>query len=171
MKRGLGIIAFYSRGLSAPPTAWTLRRTRATPSRTQPSSSSPRPAWLPRWWPPAPPQSRPASCTPISRLRFARGSPLTRSWGPLRRQRRRRPPARGLPPTPRPLRRIPPLRLVGPCHRNGLLYRLSPRGDCLCVPGALQTQGLQELHATPLPGPLGGHCGRDKTLALARRLV
>ena len=35
------------------------------------------------------------------------------------------------------------------------------------MPGALQTQVLHELHATPL----GGHFGRDKTLALARRLV
>ena len=51
--------------------------------------------------------------------------------------------------------------------RDGLLYRLSPRGDRLCVPCALQTQVLHELHATPL----GGHFGRDKTLALARRLV
>ena len=140
LKSVWGIIAFYSRGLSAPPTAWALHRTRATPSRTQPSSCSPRPARLPRSWPQTPPQSRPASCTPISRLRFARGSPLTRSLGPLRRQHRRRSPARGLPPTPGPLRRIPRIRLVGPCHWDGLLYRLSPRGDCLCVPGALQTR-------------------------------
>ena len=33
--------------------------------------------------------------------------------------------------------------------------------------GALQTQVLHELHVTPL----GWHSGRDKTLALARRLV
>jgi len=53
--------------------------------------------------------------------------------------------------------------------RDGLLYRLSPRGDRLCVPaaGELRAQVLRELHATPL----GGHFGRDKTLALARRLV
>ena len=53
--------------------------------------------------------------------------------------------------------------------RDGLLYRLSPRGDRLCVPavGTLRAQVLRELHATPL----GGHFGRDKTLALARRSV
>ena len=53
--------------------------------------------------------------------------------------------------------------------RDGLLYRLSPRGDRLCVPaaGGLRTLVLRELHATPL----GGHFGRDKTLALARRSV
>ena len=51
--------------------------------------------------------------------------------------------------------------------RDGLLYRLSPCGDRLCVPCALQTQVLHELHATSL----GGHFGRDKTFALARRLV
>ena len=41
------------------------------------------------------PQSPLASCTPISRLQFARGSPLTRSWGLLLQQRRHRPPALG----------------------------------------------------------------------------
>jgi len=53
--------------------------------------------------------------------------------------------------------------------RDGLLYRLSQRGDRLCVPaaGTLRAQALRELHATPL----GGHFGRDKTLALARRSV
>jgi hypothetical protein len=50
--------------------------------------------------------------------------------------------------------------------RDGLLYRSSTRGDRLCIPtgGALRSQILRELHATPL----GGHFGRDKTLALAR---
>jgi hypothetical protein len=54
-------------------------------------------------------------------------------------------------------------------YRDGLLYRRSTRGDRLCVPaaGALRAQVLRELHATPL----GGHFGRDKTLALARRSV
>ena len=79
------------------------------------------------------------------------------------RQRRRRPPARGL--APAGLAASPSRRVFA--SRDGLLYRLSPRGDRLCVPGALQTQVLHELHATPL----GGHFGRDKTLALARRLV
>ena len=53
--------------------------------------------------------------------------------------------------------------------RDGLLYRRGPRGDRLCIPaaGGLRLQVLQELHATPL----GGHFGRDKTLALARRSV
>ena len=53
--------------------------------------------------------------------------------------------------------------------RDGLPYRLSPRGDRLCVPaaGGLRAQVLRELHATPL----GRHFGRDKTLALARRSV
>ena len=53
--------------------------------------------------------------------------------------------------------------------RDGLLYRCSSRGDRLCVPaaGGHPTQVLGELHATPL----GGHFGRDKTLALARRSV
>ena len=67
-----------------------------------------------------------------------------------------------------------PCAVPGPARRvfvlrDGLLYRLSPRGDRLCVPaaGALRAQVLRELHATPL----GGHFGRDKTLALARRSV
>ncbi len=53
--------------------------------------------------------------------------------------------------------------------RDRLLYRQSPRGDRLCIPsvGALRVQVLRELHATPL----GGHFGRDKTLALVRRSV
>ena len=53
--------------------------------------------------------------------------------------------------------------------RSGLLYRRSPRGDRLCIPAdpVLRQKVLQELHATPL----GGHFGRDKTLALARRTV
>ncbi len=53
--------------------------------------------------------------------------------------------------------------------RDGLLYRCSSRGDRLCVPaaGGLRAQVLGELHATPL----GGHFGRDKALALARRSV
>ncbi len=53
--------------------------------------------------------------------------------------------------------------------RDRLLYRRSPRGDRLCVPasGLFRQRILQELHATPL----GGHFGRDKTLALARRSV
>ena len=53
--------------------------------------------------------------------------------------------------------------------RDGLLYRRGPRGDRLCIPaaGGLRLQVLAELHATPL----GGHFGRDKTLALARRSV
>ena len=37
------------------------------------------------------------SAEPTSQPRFARRSPLIRSWGPLRRKRRRRPPARGGP--------------------------------------------------------------------------
>ena len=50
--------------------------------------------------------------------------------------------------------------------RDGLLYRRGRRGDRLCIPaaGALRAQVLNELHATPL----GGHFGRDKTLALAQ---
>ena len=53
--------------------------------------------------------------------------------------------------------------------RDGLLYRRSRRGDRLCIPAAgdLRRTVLTELHATPL----GGHFGRDKTLALARRCV
>ena len=53
--------------------------------------------------------------------------------------------------------------------RDGLLYRRSPGGDRLCIPDipALRQRVLEELHATPL----GGHFGRDKTLALARRTV
>ena len=53
--------------------------------------------------------------------------------------------------------------------RQGLLYRRSARGDRLCVPSVpdLRRRVLEELHATPL----GGHFGRDKTIALARRLV
>ena len=48
--------------------------------------------------------------------------------------------------------------------RDGLLYRCGRRYDRLCVPatGALRAQVLHELHAAPL----GGHFGRDKTLAL-----
>ena len=92
---------------SASLTARALRRTRAAPSRTRHSSCSPRPARLPRSWPPAHPPSRPASCTPTSRPCFARHPPMIRSWGPLRRQRRRRPPAPGLLPTPLPRRRFP----------------------------------------------------------------
>ena len=53
--------------------------------------------------------------------------------------------------------------------RQGLLYRRSARGDRLCVPAvpALRRRIMEELHATPL----GGHFGRDKTIAIARRLV
>ena len=53
--------------------------------------------------------------------------------------------------------------------RDDLLYRRSSRSDRLCVPaaGGCRLQVLQELHATPL----GGHFGRDKTLALASRSV
>ena len=53
--------------------------------------------------------------------------------------------------------------------RDGLLYLRSPRGDRLCIPeaGGLRLQVLQELHSTPL----GGHFGRDKTLALVCRSV
>jgi len=53
--------------------------------------------------------------------------------------------------------------------RDGLLYCRSPRGERLCIPaaGSLRRSVLQELHATPL----GGHFGRDKTLAVARRSV
>ena len=64
--------------------------------------------------------------------------------------------------------------LDGPPRRGfvwqaGLLYRRSLRGDRLCIPEDLELRRLvlEELHATPL----GGHFGRDKTLALARRLV
>ena len=52
-------------------------------------------------------------------------------------------------------------------RRRRRLRLLSPRGDCLCEPGALQVQMLHELHATLL----GGHLGRDKTLALMHHLV
>jgi len=53
--------------------------------------------------------------------------------------------------------------------RHDLLYRRSASGDRLCIPAAdgLRGRVLDELHATPL----GGHFGRDKTMALARRLV
>ena len=53
--------------------------------------------------------------------------------------------------------------------RDGLLFRASARGDRLCVPDSpdLRRTVLEELHATPL----GGHFGRDKTVALARRSV
>ena len=53
--------------------------------------------------------------------------------------------------------------------RYGLLYRRGQRGDRLCIPaaGGLRLQVFAELHFTPL----GGHFGRDKTLALARRSV
>ena len=52
-----------------------------------------------------------------------------------------------------------------------MLYRRSRRGDRLCVPAtsALRAQVLHELHTGTTP--LGGHYGRDKTLALARRSV
>ena len=51
----------------------------------------------------------------------------------------------------------------------GLLLRRGRRGDRICVPSSdeLRRRELEELHAKPL----GGHFGRDKTLALARRLV
>ena len=51
--------------------------------------------------------------------------------------------------------------------QDGLLYCRGPRGDRLCIPaaGGLRLQVLTELQATPL----GGHFGRYKTLALARR--
>ena len=53
--------------------------------------------------------------------------------------------------------------------RDGLRYLRSPRGGRLCIPeaGGLRLQALQELHSTPS----GGHFGRDKTFALARRSV
>ena len=54
----------------------------------------------------------------------------------------------------------------GFARRDGRLC-LSPRVYRLCFPGALQTQVLHELHATPLVGQFG----RDSTLALARRSV
>ena len=68
---GTSVIIRRAGQTCASPTARVLRRTRATPSRTQPSSCSPRPARLLRSWLPAPPQSPLASCTPISRPRFA----------------------------------------------------------------------------------------------------
>ena len=53
--------------------------------------------------------------------------------------------------------------------RDGLLYSRCRCCDRLCVPaaGARSAQLLHEVRATPL----GGHFGRDKTLALARRSV
>jgi hypothetical protein len=58
---------------------------------------------------------------------------------------------------------------------NGLLYRRSLRGDCLCVPAAdpaqqaeLRLQLLHELHAGEAAGRPGGW---DKTLSLAHRSV
>ena len=53
------------------------------------------------------PQSPLASCTPISRLQFARGSPLTRSWGLLLQQRWHRPPALGQSRAARQLLQVP----------------------------------------------------------------
>ena len=78
------------------------------------------------------------------------------SFGRSRHGRRRRYPLRP--------RLAPPHRSF--VCRDGLLYLRSPRGDRLCIPeaGGLCLQVLQELHSTPL----GGHFGRDKTLALAR---
>ena len=66
-----------------------------------------------------------------------------------------------------------PLSAPPPSHsfvwRAGLLFRRGADGDRLCVSADpdLCRQVLTELHATPL----GGHFGRDKTLALARRTV
>ena len=53
--------------------------------------------------------------------------------------------------------------------RAGLLYRRGASGDRLCIPSDpdLRRLVLTELHATPL----GGHFGREKTTALARRTV
>ena len=53
--------------------------------------------------------------------------------------------------------------------RAGLLFRRSASGDRLCIPSdpELRRLVLTELHATPL----GGHFGREKTMALARRMV
>ena len=55
--------------------------------------------------------------------------------------------------------------------RAGLLYRKGSlhRGDRLCVPagGLVRLRVLRELHDCPL----GGHFGRDKTMALVRRTV
>ena len=52
---------------------------------------------------------------------------------------------------------------------DSLLFHASARSDRLCVPDSpdLSCTVLEELHATPL----GGHFGRDTTVALARRLV
>ena len=70
------------------------------------------------------------------RADFAR---LVRFWDPLRRRRRPEASSPGAP------RQAPaaasPSRRAFACW-DGLLYRLSPRCDCLCVPGALQTQVL-----------------------------
>ncbi len=66
----------------------------------------------------------------------------------------------------------PPGRIVGSgrCFfvlLDGLPYRRSSSGDHSCIPaaGELSRTVLMELNATPL----GGHFGRDKTPALARR--
>ena len=68
---------------------------------------------------------------------------------------------------------VPPRYLAAPSfgesRRVGLLYSHSPRGDCLCIPvrfpDAYGCWSLEELRSTPP----GGHFGRDKALALARR--
>ena len=53
--------------------------------------------------------------------------------------------------------------------RDGLLWHRAARGDLLCIPddAGMRRTVLEELHATPL----GGHFGRERTLALARRSV
>jgi len=62
-------------------------------------------------------------------------------------------------------------RRAGGCFvwRDGHLWRKAARGDRLCIPAdaTLRRLVLEELHATPL----GGHFGRERTLALARRSV
>ena len=53
--------------------------------------------------------------------------------------------------------------------RDGRLWRRAAYGDRLCIPDdvGMRRTVLEELHAAPL----GGHFGRERTLALARRSV
>ena len=120
---------------------------------------------------------------PCLRLRSFRPRPR-HAWLPARRLRSRRPRRLACRPRFRPAggRAVRPTYPADPCFRSSsllcpagqppvlsVLYRRSPRSDRLCIPsaGSLRDTVLQELHATPL----GGHFGRNKTLALARRSV
>ena len=135
------------------------RRTRATTSRIRRLSSSlylARPP-LPPSWSPVPRPSRVAFCTQTLRPQFARRSPSDLVLAPL----------------------VAAAQVQGPSaactsrcafvNSDGLLCRRGRRGDRLCVPAssALSAQVLHELHTTTL----GGHYGRDKTIALACRSV